>query len=107
MVGIHANLLDSDSHRKAMREWFFGERFTGSEGSDYGYALRVPCERFGGSLANGSWLPASDRFFDTVRAALDGIGVNSIRVIWPIPVRRYHYPESMDSPESDTYQLRK
>ncbi|MEU3010206.1 DUF7691 family protein [Nocardia asteroides] len=75
MVGVHARLLDSESRRKAMRELFFGEPFTGSEGSDYGYALKVLCERFGGSLANGSWYPVGDRFFDTMRAALDGIGV--------------------------------
>ncbi|MFI8977220.1 hypothetical protein ACIGO9_30355 [Nocardia asteroides] len=75
MVGVHADLLDSDSRRKAMRELFFGEPLAGSEGSDYGYALKVLCERFGGSLANGSWYPVGDGFFDSVRAALDEIGV--------------------------------
>jgi hypothetical protein len=61
--------------RESMREMFFGEPFTGSEGHVYGYTLKALCDTFGGMLDNGYWYPCGSGWFDTVRDALAQVGV--------------------------------
>lgn len=75
MTQVHAHSLDEPAIRTALRELFFAQEPTGSEGWAYGYALKVLCERFGGWLPNGHWYPIRTSGFDAVGAALRSIDV--------------------------------
>lgn len=75
MATIHRSTIDSPSRRSALRELFFSTPTTGFDGSDYGHALRVLCERFGGALDNEFWYPIGSSWFDTVRDCLHELGV--------------------------------
>ena len=61
--------------RESLREMFFGEPLTGSQGHVYGYTLEALCKTFGGHLSNSCWYPAPSSWFDTVRDALAEVGV--------------------------------
>lgn len=83
---------------QVLRELFYAEPHTGTEGRVYGYALESLCKRFGGLLDNGHWYPCGDRHLATVRDALTEIGVDfdPQDLIWsgsPVPL-----PEIEDWP---------
>ncbi|MEU0539847.1 hypothetical protein ABZ319_08240 [Nocardia sp. NPDC005978] len=75
MVQVHRSSLESEDRRTALEELFFSRPATGSEGFEYGYALKILCERFGGSLNNGHWYPVGSRGLDMIGEALAGLGV--------------------------------
>ncbi|MFC5748853.1 DUF7691 family protein [Actinomadura rugatobispora] len=62
--------------RQSMREMFFDQPLTGTEGLVYGNTLRAFCDTFGGMLGNGHWYPVGFSWFDTVRDALAQVGVS-------------------------------
>ncbi|REE96211.1 DUF7691 family protein [Thermomonospora umbrina] len=61
--------------RQALRELFYGEPHTGTEGHTYGYALKALCSTFGSLRDNGSWYPFGSGWPETVRNALADVGV--------------------------------
>ncbi|TCJ89401.1 hypothetical protein DFR71_6612 [Nocardia alba] len=75
MVGLHSSAISSAQRRTALRELFFSEPHSGTDGADYGYALKVLCERFGGSLNNEYWYPIGSSGLDTVGQELARLGV--------------------------------
>ncbi|MFE3442175.1 hypothetical protein ACFXNW_04005 [Nocardia sp. NPDC059180] len=75
MTQVHAHALGEPATHTALRELFFAQEPTGSEGWAYGYALKVLCERFGGWLPNSHWCPVRSSWFDTVGEALRALGI--------------------------------
>ncbi|MFD0899316.1 DUF7691 family protein [Actinomadura sediminis] len=83
---------------QVMRELFYAEPYTGTEGRVYGHALESLCKRFGGLLGNDHWYPCGDRHLAAVRETLSGLGVDldPRDLIWsgpPVPL-----PEIEDRP---------
>ncbi|MBF6438286.1 DUF7691 family protein [Nocardia cyriacigeorgica] len=76
MMQVHAHALDEAAIRTALRELFFAQEPTGSEGWAYGYALKVLWEQFGGWLPNGHWYPFRSHGFDAVGAALRALDID-------------------------------
>ncbi|CCF61299.1 protein of unknown function [Nocardia cyriacigeorgica GUH-2] len=76
MTQVHAHSLDRPEIRTALRELFFSQSPTSSEGWAYGYALKVLCERFGGWLPNSHWYPFGSGAFDAARAALRSLDID-------------------------------
>lgn len=76
MVELHRATVRSNDIRTALRELFFREEHSGSDGAPYGLALQILCARFGGALSNRYWYPITTSWFDKVGDALDGIGVD-------------------------------
>ncbi|MGY2119143.1 DUF7691 family protein [Nocardia gipuzkoensis] len=76
MVEVHRASIRSEAIRTALRELFFCEEHSGSDGAPYGFALQILCARFGGALSSRYWSPISTSWFDKVGAALDGLGVD-------------------------------
>lgn len=63
------------SRYQAMRELFFNEPFTSTEGYLYGYALKGLCEALGDPMPNRHWMPFSMSGHHLVTDALAGVGV--------------------------------
>ncbi|MFI5540886.1 hypothetical protein ACIA5H_31310 [Nocardia sp. NPDC051900] len=76
MVDVHRATTCSEAVRTALRELFFSEKHSGSDGAPYGMALQILCARFGGALSNRAWYPISTSWFDKVGDVLDGLGID-------------------------------
>ncbi|MFD8249679.1 hypothetical protein [Nocardia sp. NPDC059691] len=69
-------MTGSAAVRTALRELFFSEEHSGSDGAPYALALQILCARFGGALSNRYWYPISSGWFDKVGDALGGLDID-------------------------------
>lgn len=76
MVDVHRATTCSEAVRTALRELFFSEEHSGSDGAPFGLALQILCARFGGALSNRYWYPISTSWFDKVGDTLDRLRVD-------------------------------
>ncbi|WP_280186780.1 MULTISPECIES: DUF7691 family protein [Nocardia] len=76
MVEVHRATTCSEAVRTALRELFFCEEHSSSDGAPYGLALQILCARFGGALSNRYWYPVGSGWFNKVGAALDSLGID-------------------------------